>query len=71
MVGTPNSSSPILSALPGVVSFMSREMVWKISSSLRVLISSLFERSLGLGSGINFQLKPSFGLPWSPWQWEQ
>src|SRR5207245_4266372 len=71
MVGTANSSSPILSPTFGVVSFMSREMVAKISSSFRVLISSLLERSFGLGSGMSFQLKPSPGLPRSPWQWEQ
>ncbi|TKB83849.1 MAG: hypothetical protein E8D43_11190 [Nitrospira sp.] len=67
MVGTANSSSPIFSP-PGPVSFMSREMVLKISSSLKVPISSLLERSLGFGSVMDDQLNPSFCLPFSPWQ---
>jgi hypothetical protein len=59
MVGTANSSSPILSP-SGLVSFMSREIVLKISSSLNVPISDLLDRSFGLGSGMEDQLNPSF-----------
>src|SRR5947209_20447220 len=62
MVGTANSSSPILSPTSGVGSFLSREMVAKISSSVRVLSSSLLYGSLGVGAGMYFRLGPSLCL---------
>ena len=65
MVGTAKSSSPITSP-PSLVSFMSREIVLKMSLSFKVAISDLFERSLGFGSGIEDQLNPSFWCPVAP-----